>query len=430
MKRTIFLISMLCAVLALEAQNPSRSKTDGSGAALTVRRERAVSGKKESKPDKDKAATEAEKNKTERDKSVRQKEDASAAKENAAADAAPAATSADAQDGDTMKRPRFLPRRAAVQQEAKPQDDRAQLYFPTASDMPDGVVWRRDIYRALDLTKDENATLYYPLEQQGDQINLFTYLFKLILRGEIKAYDYTLNGSENFGTANQVKAKDLMDRYHIYYESKDGRMRVSDTDLPAAEVLEYFIKESAYYDQHTASYHTKVTALCPVLKRAGEFGGETASYPMFWVKYSDISPFLAKLPLTGSNYNNAAGMSADDYFAMNCYDGKIYKTNNLQGKALANYCPTDSAMSREQARIEKQLADFEKNIWGEDSTARAAKDSASLAADAGGGKVKQKKRGLFSSRRKSSGSSAENKQSSGKGSSSSPARVSVRRERH
>ena len=29
-----------------------------------------------------------------------------------------------------------------------------------------------------------------------------------------------------------------MDRYHIYYETKDGRMRVTDTDLPAAEVLE------------------------------------------------------------------------------------------------------------------------------------------------------------------------------------------------
>ena len=165
-----------------------------------------------------------------------------------------------------------------------------------------------------------------------------------------------------------------------------------------------------------------------MLKGSEEFGGQATSYPMFWVKYSDISPYLAKLPLTGSNYNNASSMSADDYFAMNCYDGKIYKTNNLQGKVLANYCTTDSAMAKEQARIEKQLADFEKNIWGEDSLKRAQRDSIEAVAAAKDGKTKKKKRSIFSSRRKSSSNVSDSKSSSGSG--SSPARVSVRRQRH
>ena len=34
---------------------------------------------------------------------------------------------------------------------------RAQISFPTAVDMPEDVVWRRDIYREIDLTKDANA---------------------------------------------------------------------------------------------------------------------------------------------------------------------------------------------------------------------------------------------------------------------------------
>lgn len=75
-----------------------------------------------------------------------------------------------------------------------------------------------------------------------------------------------------------------MDRYRIYYESKDGKMRVNDADLPSEEVKAYFIKESTYYDQHTASFRSQVTALCPVLKRGDtDFGGELAQYPMFWV---------------------------------------------------------------------------------------------------------------------------------------------------
>ena len=41
---------------------------------------------------------------------------------------------------------------------------RARLSFPTAVEMPENVVWRRDIYRELDLNKDANAGLYYPVE--------------------------------------------------------------------------------------------------------------------------------------------------------------------------------------------------------------------------------------------------------------------------
>lgn len=323
-------------------------------------------------------------------------------------------------------RPRFVPRQQrAAAATPKTSDERAQIDFPTAPDMPKDVSWRRDIYRTLDLTQDANATLYYPLEQQGDQINLFTYILKLILRGQVKAYDYSLNGNENFDAKNQVKPKDILDRYHIYYETKDGRMHINDSDIPAAEVLEYFLKESSYFDQHTATYHTKVTALCPVLKRADDFGGADAKYPMFWVKYDDIASFLTKLPLTGSNYNNASTMSADDYFAMNRYQGKIYKTNNLQGKVLANYCTTDSALTKEQKKIEKQLTDFEQHIWGNDST-----DSTKIKKDTVVAK-KEKRNRTLSSRRSGNTSSVKEKKTKGSNSSSSGnARVSVRRQRH
>ena len=67
---------------------------------------------------------------------------------------------------------------------------RAQIMFPTTASMDEDVVWRRDIYRELDLNDDANAPLYYPVEPLGSQTNLFTYMFKLILSGRIKAYQY------------------------------------------------------------------------------------------------------------------------------------------------------------------------------------------------------------------------------------------------
>ena len=265
------------------------------------------------------------------------------------------------------------PRRRAEQQAKQQQQQnspRGSAYrqFPTAQAMPQNVAWRRDLYRKLDLNKEANATLYYPTTPHDGRENLFTYLFKLLLRKQIKAYDYKLDGNENFSAKNEVTARELMDRYHIFYEAKDDKVRVNDADIPSEEVKVYFIKESSYYDQQTASFRSQVTALCPVLVRGdAEFGGDLAQYPMFWVKMDDVAPYLGKLMLMGSSLNNAAMMSADDFFTMGCYEGDIYKAVNLQDRLLANYCPDDSSLVREQKRIEKQLADVQEHVYGRDS---------------------------------------------------------------
>lgn len=242
--------------------------------------------------------------------------------------------------------------------------DRAALMFPTAEDVPEDVVWRRDIYRQLDLTKDANAALYYPVEPVGNQCNLFTYLFRLMLTGRVPAYNYKLDGNESFAAKDRIKdVKELLDRYYIYYEEKDGKYTVADNDVPSAQVKRYYIKESVVLDQRTGTYRTKVTALCPILIDSDDFGEASAPRPLFWMKYEDLEAYLGRLPVMASNYNNATNMTVADFFSMNLYKGTIYKTNNMQGRTLDEYCKTDSAKVKEQKRIEKQLADFEEGIW-------------------------------------------------------------------
>ena len=323
------------------------------------------------------------------------------------------------------------PRRRAEQQQKTEQAQNAPKgtayrEFPTAQTMPSDAAWRRDLYRSLDLTKEANAILYYPVTPQNGQQNLFTYLFKLLLRKQIKVYDYKLDGNEDFSAKNEVTAKELMDRYNIFYEEKDGKVRVNDADLPSEEVKVYFIKESTYYDQHTASYRTQVTALCPVLKRGdADFGGELAQYPMFWVKMQDVAPYLGKLMLMGSSLNNAAMMSADDFFTLGCYKGDIYKAVNLQDRLLANYCPDDSTLSKEQKRIEKQLADVQEHVYGRDSAyyAKLRADSlAQVAADSLAQAGKSARSARRTATRRSSGVSA--RRSSGSSSSGSSSKSS------
>ncbi|MCH5181415.1 MAG: gliding motility protein GldN [Prevotellaceae bacterium] len=252
--------------------------------------------------------------------------------------------------------------------------------FPVAAPQPADAAWRRDVYRQLDLKKEANSVLYYPTVPADGRMNLYTYLFRQILRGQIKAYEYDLSGNENFSPDKQVKGKALMDQFKIFYESKDGRLRVNDVDLRSDEVQVYFVKESIYYDQHTSTFRTRITALCPVMRKGdAEIGGNDQLYPMFWVKYEDAAPYFAKLMLMGSSLNNAAQISADDFFTLGRYEGDIYKTTNLQDRILADYCPTDSALTAERSRIERELSDVQRHVWRGDSVPPAASDT--LAAD-------------------------------------------------
>ncbi len=324
------------------------------------------------------------------------------------------------------------PARRAQQQRAQQSNAntismRAQLSYPTEAKMAEDVVWRRDIYRELDLTQDANAGLYYPVEPMGTQMNLFCYIFKLMMTGNIRAYEYRLDGNETFEDSARVKPLAFLDNYHVYYERTDRGIRIDDSDIPSREVTAYYIKESAYYDQATATFHTKVLALCPIMKRVDDFGDGATSYPLFWVKYEDLAPFLSKQTIMTSNLNNAAVMSVDDYFTKNLYKGKIYKTNNMLGRTLSQEYPTDSAMANAQKRIEAEIKLFEKNMWGD----QARKDSLDSIAKLNPKDVKSKrvKRNRRAAGKKTTVKSSRSRRTSSS-SSNSPARVTVRRQRH
>ncbi len=333
------------------------------------------------------------------------------------------------------------PKKSRVQQAQKAQQQkkqqgtqqgmtrRMQISYPVALDMPEDVVWRRDIYRELSLSDEANSGLYYPVQPQGKQLNLFTYIFKLAQNGYIPIYEYSVanDGNDDFSESSKVQMKTVLDNFHIFYEEKDGKLKVDNSDIPSAEVLKYYLKESAYYDQGNATFHIKPLALCPVMMREDDFGGEAAQYPLFWVKYSDLEPFLSRQTIMTSDVNNAAVMSMDDYFTLNKYKGKIYKTNNMLGKTLAQLAGGDSTKyTKEQQRIEAELEAFRNNIFGD----KHKRDSLDSIANTNPENVKAAAKKARKAKAKAEKANRRSRSSSGESSGSSAARVSVRRQRH
>ena len=269
--------------------------------------------------------------------------------------------------------------------------ERAKAQYPNAV-VSEEVDWKRDIYRSINLDVEENATLYYPVEPMGESVNLFTLLFRLILSGDITAYKYNLDGYESFTEDNKMDPKTMLENYRVYYEESNGKLVVGKSDVPSAEVLSYFVKESHYYDQRQGVYGKKITAICPVLHRAGEFSSEVTKYPMFWVSYNDIKPYLTQNKIMSSSLNNVAQTTFDDFFTKGLYKGDIYKTVNAKNLAISQYCKDSTEIKKEQEKIEQQLKDFNTNLWNTKTVAEIRQDSIDNAKKAANDTIKVEKK--------------------------------------
>ena len=229
--------------------------------------------------------------------------------------------------------------------------------------------WSRVIYRYLDLSKEKNAPLYYPVLPDAGRVNLFTMVFKLFANDKIDVYEY-LDGREVFTNEYKIDFMEFVERFGIYYETQNGHMVINDVDIPSNEVQGYFVKEAHYFDSRTSDFKTEVVAICPVIHRQGDYDAATTRYPLFWIQYSDILPYALSMPMMASRLNNSMTSTVDDFFRKQSYDGEIYKAANPRNLAIAQYAETPEDVEQEQQKIEQQLVDFKLGLWREytDST--------------------------------------------------------------
>ena len=273
-----------------------------------------------------------------------------------------------AQDEGGVVRRKGNDRNAPKQQDGTLVTDRMQNFYQDNSSISDAdKQWMRVIYRSLDLEKDKNAPLYFPEEPIEGQENFFRIVMRLLANNTIPAYEY-LDGREVFTDQYRVKVKDVLDRFYIPYTEAKGsteknpKFDIDPSDVPTNEVLSYFIVERWEYDTRHNHLKPVVEAICPVLHRAGDFG-DALKYPMFWIKFSDLRPYLAAQTIFVDDDNNLPTCSYDDFFTLTMYDGEIYKTRNLKNKSMVQLHSDPDALKRAQDSIQSRLDDFEKKLW-------------------------------------------------------------------
>ncbi len=272
--------------------------------------------------------------------------------------------------------------RGAREQEKKDKDGMPDLTV-RAQDMNNRMTqeignarWMRVIYREIDLSKEKNAPLYYPTRPLNGTMNLFTTIFRLMSEGKLTAYEY-IPDYEVFDDEHIVKFKDVLERAYIYYEEVPGRAGeapsyiINESDIPAADVQAYYVKEAWYFDQNNSVFDVKTLALCPIMTTTDDYG-TPSTMALFWLPYENIRPYINSTFIMTSSINNAKTFTLDDYFRRRMFEGEIIKTENLMNKTMVQMYPEADSLQVAQKQIETQLTSFEKSLWLQPDTTTVA----------------------------------------------------------
>ena len=284
------------------------------------------------------------------------------------------------------QRPTARQRRAQKEQEQETQANgvsvRAKNYADQQVKDTETAPWRRVVYRQLSIDSLANAPIFRPVRPSGRLQSLFSLLFKRFNDGSITVYEYEDLGYENLTPERQLRFEDFLDRFGIVYDkdpSQTGNraFKILPVDIPTQSIRSYYVKEEYYYDVKTSDVSSQIVAICPVMDDEISMEG-SVRIPLFWVKYSDVQPYLSQQPVMLSTKNNATTATMDDFFSLNLYRGQISMTLGGETAELNSEMSDSTAMATRQAfsnQIEGELKQFEESLYGTEYTKPEASDS-------------------------------------------------------
>jgi len=132
-------------------------------------------------------------------------------------------------------------------------------------------------------------------------------------------------------------------------------------DFTAKQVLLYRVKEVWFFNKHTSIFDVKIIAVCPIMQRETDIG--MVKYPLFWVPFDMLRPYLAQQEVLISDRNNGARISLDDLFIIRRFGSYIFKESNVQNRNLLEYNSTAADVHKEQAYIKENMFNFEQDLW-------------------------------------------------------------------
>ena len=257
----------------------------------------------------------------------------------------------------------------------------------------DDVVWARYVYRVIDMRYKQNYQLYFPTKSDDpDYRNLFKVITDAVIDG-LPIYEKeaeTIKPTFNFPLEPaQIPTMFLVDDPTADYSDDPNHFDISSSDAmlvhydsitnelsfhfyPFESVvknqIKYLIQEIVFFDKHTSRLHTKIMAIAPLnsdkisTKDGSNVMAALRESIMFWIPFDALRPYMAMQYVIPSQ-NETRRVTFDEFFQKHLYTSYIVGEGNMYNRFIPDYATTEVEVKKEQQRIEKELLDFEQDLW-------------------------------------------------------------------
>ena len=230
------------------------------------------------------------------------------------------------------------------------------------------AMYKKRVWRVIDLREKINLNLYYPTSPIKDRMSLIDLLLNGIANEGVTAYNTDDDRFTQPMSRTQIdNVFDAVEKSQNYTdENGDEQTVMIKGEINSSEVKQYWLKEDWFFDRKHSTMNVRILGICPIrfYVKDGDDGedAEARKTYTFWIYFPEVRRILADHEVFNNN-NDAERRTFDDIFFKRYFNSFIVKVSNVyDDRSIQDYSLGIQSLLEAEA-LKKQITDYEQDLW-------------------------------------------------------------------